>query len=74
MKTPHALLLGFALIAAAIVIAGRADHATAQADTRGTYAISTGTGGAVAIINTADGNAWRCMAADFTCKRLSLEK
>jgi len=75
MKTAHAILLGLALIAAAIVFVARSDRATAEAGTRfvGDYAFAAGEGGVI-IGRTTTGEAWRCGPLDFTCKRLGLEK
>lgn len=60
MKTSHAILAGFALIALAIVIVGFANRAGAEAPQPGLYAVAAAPNVA-AVINTATGDLRICV-------------
>lgn len=72
MKTPHAILIGFAMIALAILFVGRSDHARAQSDDSN-FDIAAG-GSMGFVINNTTGDLWRCDAVSPTCMRVQLSK
>lgn len=74
IKLSHAVLAGFALIAVAIVIIGKSDHARAgTGDDEASYNVAVG-GGFGLIVNDTTGETWRCDATHAQCEKLQLAK
>jgi hypothetical protein len=72
MKTPHAILIGFALIALAILFIGRADRARAQSDDND-FSVSAASNFGF-VVNSTTGDLWRCDVTNVLCTRLQLAK